>query len=50
METTTATAILGFVSGDGTLLQTDTNILLLFIIAFQIVQLFVMIRSAQNGN
>lgn len=49
METTTATAILGFVS-DGTLLQTDTNILLLFIIAFQIVQLFVMIRSAQNGN
>lgn len=46
METTTMTAIYG----TGTMLQTDTNILLLFIIAFQIIQLFVMIRSAQNGS
>ena len=46
MEATTMTAI----TGNGNMLQTDTNILLLFIIAFQIVQLFVMIRSAQNGS
>lgn len=50
MEVTTMTAISGFISSDGTILQTDTNVLLLFIIAFQVVQLFVMIRGAQNGN
>lgn len=32
------------------ILSTDINVLLLFIIAFQIVQLFVLIRGVQNGN
>jgi hypothetical protein len=32
------------------ILSTDVNVLLLFIIALQIVQLFVLIRGVQNGN
>ncbi len=32
------------------ILSTDINVLLLFIIAIQIVQLFVLIRGVQNGN
>lgn len=32
------------------IIQNDTNVLMLFIIAFQIVQLFVLVRIAQNGK
>ena len=37
------------ITADG-IIQTDVNILMLFIIAFQIIQLFVLVRIAQNGK
>jgi hypothetical protein len=36
------------ITADG-MIQNDTNVLMLFIIALQIVQLFVLVRIAQNG-
>lgn len=36
------------ITADG-IIQSDTNVLMLFIIALQIVQLFVLVRIAQNG-
>lgn len=37
------------ITADG-IIQNDTNILMLFIIAFQIVQMFLLVRIAQNGK
>ena len=37
------------ITADG-IIQNDINILMLFIIAFQMVQMFLLVRIAQNGK
>lgn len=37
------------ITADG-IIQNDINVLMLFVIAFQIVQIFLLVRIAQNGK
>ena len=37
------------ITADG-IVQNDINVLMLFVIAFQIVQIFLLVRIAQNGK
>jgi hypothetical protein len=47
METIVVT--MSGITADG-IIQNDINILMLFAIAFQIVQIFLLVRIAQNGK
>lgn len=47
METIVVT--MSGITADG-IVQNDINVLMLFVIAFQIVQIFLLVRIAQNGK
>lgn len=47
METIVVT--MSGITADG-IIQNDINVLMLFVIAFQIVQIFLLVRIAQNGK
>jgi hypothetical protein len=47
METIVVT--MSGITADG-IIQNDINILMLFVIAFQIVEIFLLVRIAQNGK
>ncbi|NLD79297.1 MAG: hypothetical protein GX641_03120 [Mollicutes bacterium] len=47
METIVVT--MSGITADG-IIQNDINILMLFVIAFQILQIFLLVRIAQNGK